>query len=247
MAMRFSARLAVLASVTVVAGLVALFPARVAYSWLAPPDLALSGIGGSVWDGSAAEASIRGLYVRDLRWQFRPGLLLRGGIFFTLQAVPPGGFLEGTAGVTASGAVSLTDLRASTPLDEIHRLLPVPAVSGKANVRLERLTIKQGLPTVADGFIEIENLVASWVNRQPLGAFRLELRTQASGIVGTLEGIGALVDVAGSAELRSDRRWEVVALLAANQRTPVEMRQQLAFVGPANARGQYEFRRNGQL
>jgi len=35
--------------------------------------------------------------------------------------------------------------------------------------------------------------------------------------------------------------------VAANERTPPEMRQQLPLIGPGNDRGQYEFRRSGQL
>ena len=38
-------------------GLLAVFPARVAYRWLAPPQLAMTGIEGSVWRGGAAAAA----------------------------------------------------------------------------------------------------------------------------------------------------------------------------------------------
>ena len=41
-------RLIIAGILTLVAGLIILFPARVAYNWIAPPGISLSGISGSI-------------------------------------------------------------------------------------------------------------------------------------------------------------------------------------------------------
>ena len=245
--MQNRARLALIAGLTFILGVLAVFPARVAYQWFAPPGVALSGMAGSVWHGSAAEASLNGFYLRDLRWRIQPARLLRGGLFYRLEASPPSGFVDASAGVTATGALVIQDLRMSLSLSGLHLALPVPAISGSASLQFERLRVADGVPTDADGLLQVESLVVPWVNRQPLGGYRVEFMTRDSGIIGTIEDADAIVDVAGTIEVRENRRWELVLLVAANERTPPEMRQQLPLIGPGNDRGQYEFRRSGQL
>lgn len=245
--MQNRARLALVAAVTFLIGVVAFFPSRVAYQWLAPPGVTLSGMAGSVWHGAAAEASLHGFYLRDLRWRLRPVRLLRGGLFYQLEARPPSGFVDATAGVTLTGSLVVENLRLSLSLSGLHLALPVPAINGNASLQFEHLRVADGLPTDADGFVQVESLVVPWVNRQPLGGYRVEFMTRESGVIGTIEDAEAIIDVAGTIELREDRRWELVLLVAANERTPPEMRQQLPLIGPGNDRGQYEFRRSGQL
>lgn len=245
--MRARDRLALVAGLTFAIGVLVFFPARVAYQWVAPSGLSLSGIEGTVWRGSAAEASLNGFYLRDLRWQLRPARLLQGGLFYRLEAAPPSGFVDATAGVTATGALVVQDLRMSLSLAGLHLALPVPPIDGNASLQFRRLRVADGLPTEADGLVQVASLVVPWVNRQPLGGYRVEFMTRDSGIIGTIEGSDAIVDVAGTIEVREDRRWELVLLVAAVERTPPEMRQQLPLIGPGNDRGQYEFRRSGQL
>lgn len=245
--MRNPVRLALVAGVTFVIGVLAFFPARVAYQWFTPSGVTLSGMAGSVWHGSAAEASMNGFYLRDLRWRWRPAGLLRGGLFYRLEASPPSGFLDATVGVTATGALLVQDLRMSLSLSGLHLALPVPAINGSASLQFDSLRIAAGIPTGADGILQVADLIVPWVNRQSLGGFRVEFMTRESGLIGTFEDTDAIVDVAGTLEVREDRRWELVLLVAANEMTPPEMRQQLPLIGPGNDREQYEFRRSGQL
>lgn len=245
--MRRSTGLAVAAGVTFVVGLLTLFPARVAYQWFAPPGAALSGISGSVWKGRAAEASFNGFYVRDLGWSLQPAGLFKGGLYVAVEASPPSGFLDGVVGLSAGGAIILQDLRLSMSLDSLHRFLAVPQTSGNASLRFDRLRIEDGAPTAAEGIGEVAGLAVRWSSSQVLGDFRAEFMTGDAGILGTIEDVNAIVDVAGTLRVGLDRRWELLLLLAANDATPAAMREQLAFVGPLNERGQYEFRRAGQL
>ena len=63
---------------TIVVGMVITLPARVAYQWLSLPDVALSGLHGTVWKGKADAANVRGVYLEDLTWHIKPLQLFLG-------------------------------------------------------------------------------------------------------------------------------------------------------------------------
>src|SRR5690606_9138686 len=68
-------------------GLVALFPARVAYRALAPEGVSLAGLSGTLWNGAAAESSLGGVYLSELTWRFRPLALFTGKAGFAVSAM----------------------------------------------------------------------------------------------------------------------------------------------------------------
>ena len=78
-------RLIIAGVVAFVAGLVVLFPARVAYDWFAPPDLGVSGISGSVWSGAATHVKAGNVYVANLKWRFRPFRLITGKLAYAVS------------------------------------------------------------------------------------------------------------------------------------------------------------------
>ncbi|NIO14089.1 MAG: type II secretion system protein GspN, partial [Xanthomonadales bacterium] len=87
--------LLIIAALTLVIGLVALFPARIAYQWAATEGVSVSGIQGSVWRGRADALNAGGVYLRDVRWAARPWHLLTGRMLYRVEAAPVAGFLEG--------------------------------------------------------------------------------------------------------------------------------------------------------
>ena len=60
-------RLAKVGLLVFVAGLILLFPARVAYRWFAPAEFVASGISGSVWNCHALVATAFGTYFLYMR------------------------------------------------------------------------------------------------------------------------------------------------------------------------------------
>lgn len=73
-------RLIIVGLITLIVIMLATFPARVAYHWFAPVELRLSGIAGSVWNGSAVEGVAGGAYIRNIAWRFKPLSLLSGNL-----------------------------------------------------------------------------------------------------------------------------------------------------------------------
>ena len=228
-----------------IVGLFVLFPARVAYQWFAPPQVILSGISGTVWDGAAREATVDGLYLRDLDWRFQPLDLFTGKLGFVVESKLASGFVEGEVAF-GIGMIRARNLKALLPLQTIGAVAALGA-SGSLSADLVEIKVVDGLPTVADGSLEVAGLTLPYVQREPLGGFKAEMFTGDSGITASLEDTAAVLDFAGSLQLAFDGAYEFYAQVGPTDRTSPQLRQQLQFVGPQNDRGQYEIRQNGRL
>lgn len=240
-------RLVIAFALTLLAGLIVSFPARVAYHWFAPESVALSGISGTLWRGTASQANIGGLYLGELRWRLRPLALLRARASFDIAASPAGGVLDGNAAIGVGGDVYLAKTRAALPLDAIAEIVGVPGLRGTATANIERLQLSDGLPGSADGNAEVRGLVLPMVSPQPIGGYRVEFFTQEDGVVASVEDTDGFVDIAGRLLISRDRSYEFLGQLAPKAETPAAVVDQMQFLGSPNARGQYELRLEGKL
>lgn len=240
-------RLIAAALIAFVAGAVLVFPARVAYRWFAPPEIALSGIEGSVWRGAASNAAIYGMYARDLEWRFRPLKILAGRLSYRISATPIGGFVDGEVSVAVGGTLRITDLRASVPLGVVAEIVRLPGLGGLANAQFERLELLDGVPTAADGVLEVASLRVPLVAPAAIGGYEAEFFTESDAVVASVEDTDGLIDVAGRLILKPDRSYQFLGQIAPKAETPDSLRSQMQFLGSANARGQYELRLEGSL
>lgn len=232
---------------TLALGLIIMFPARVAIGWFVPSEIAISGIKGSVWSGSADEAAVNGIYLRDVRWDLNTLRLFTGGLSYSVEATPASGFFDSDISISFDGALSLSDLTAALPLELFADLIGVPGLKGSANLVFERVEIVDGLPIAADGTVQVANLIIPAVGRESLGGYMAEFFTQNNGIVASIEDTDGVLDMAGSLELRTDRSFKFTALANAKPEAPQHLHRQLQQLPPANDRGQRELRLEGVL
>jgi general secretion pathway protein N len=233
--------------VTLFVGLVIMFPARVAYNWFAPPGIALSGIDGTIWHGSAAAGMAGGLYLTNVDWKMQPGKLLRGRVGYGVEADASSGFMKTDIALGSGGRASLSNLSASLSLASLQEFVRMPGLSGALSLRFERLDLENGLPVAAAGTAEIANLRAPLIHREPIGGFRAEFFTQDSGVVASVEDTQASIDMAGSLTISSDRTYQFIGKVAPKDDTPDRLREQMKFLGSPNDRGQFDMRLEGQL
>lgn len=232
---------------TFAVGMLVFFPARVAYQWFSPPALVVGGISGSIWSGTAVEAAVAGVYLRDLRWCINPGALFAGELSYSIAASPVTGFIEATVALGITGTVAVSDLSASLPLRAVESASGIPGLDGTLNLRFERLTVVDGLLVAADGVAEISNLVVPIVHHGSIGGYRAEFFTQESGIGASIEDTDGLIDLAGSLQIAADRSYRFIGQVAAKPETPGNIRQQMRFLPPTGKEGQHEFRLEGRL
>ena len=245
--MKLRSRLAFTGVAVLLIGLVALFPARVAYYWASPPGVGIAGIDGTVWSGRAREGEVAGVYLRDISWRLRPLAIFTGRLAYAVEAEAASGFASADLALGFGGSVVLQDLTASLSLRAFQQLVGMPGLDGAVSLKFERLELENGIPVAANGILEVANLRAPIVHRSPIGGFRAEFFTQDTGIVASVEDVNAVVDLAGSLSLGSDRSYQFIGQVAPTDSTPSEMREQMRFLGSPNERGNYEVRLEGQL
>ena len=237
--------LLVVAFLTVMIALLATFPARVAYSWVSPPFVQISGIKGTIWHGTASEFSTHGVYLTDLSWTMRPLQLLTGKAVYQVSGSPVAGFFESEVAVSFGGAVTLRDLRASLPLQMFAGAAKIAGLRGSASLQFERLQLVEGRPAAMDGTVNVADLVVPLVSGSSLGGYSAEFFTQNNGIVASVEDTDGVIDLAGSLQLSDDKSYAFLGQVAAKPNTPDAIRRQLRFLPPGSNSGQHELRLEG--
>jgi general secretion pathway protein N len=229
-------------------GVLAIFPARVAYRWFSPPTVALAGIEGTVWSGRADHASVSGVYVRNLEWSARPLSLLMLRPTYHARGELVSGFVEGIFSVGLGNRIRMEDVSASVSLSTLAEAVNLPQLSGTANLRLDALDIRAGVPVAATGTVEVSQLfVPAIYRRAPIGGYRAEFFTQPEGIVASVEDTDGIIDVAGSLTVGADRNYVFLAAIAPKDGADEGLRNQMRFLGTPDERGQYELRLEGTL
>jgi general secretion pathway protein N len=232
---------------TFVSALVILFPARVAYDWFVPDAVQASGLEGSAWSGSVSEASVAGLYLRDLQWHMQPLQLLTGKLALSIEASPPQGFLEADVAVGIGGDLTLANVNASLPLSAFAGIARVPGLAGDASIQFRELRLRDRLPIVADGTLNVADLVAPMIDASTIGGYRAEFITGDDAVVASIEDVNGVFDLAGSLTISADRKYQFLGKVAATEETSEKLRRQLRFLGSPNDRGQHDIRLEGQL
>jgi general secretion pathway protein N len=240
-------RFVIIGVITLLLGLLVIFPARVAHHWFTPAGVAISGIQGSIWRGHALEGEMGGIYVRNLNWRMRPWQLFTGELAYSVEADALSGFINGDVAIGVGGSASIRNLTASLSLQSVQSIVRMSGLDGTANLQFERLVFENGIPVAADGTLEVANLLAPLIHRSPVGGFRAEFFTQESGVMASVEDTDAIVDLAGSLSVSADRTYRFLAQVAPKSTTPEDLREQMRFLGTPNERGQYELRLEGQL
>jgi len=235
------------AAITLVLGLIVMFPARVAIGWFMPADVAIAGIQGSVWRGSATEAAVNSVYLRDIEWHLNILRLFTGQLSYSVEATPISGFLESDVSIGYSGALTVSELTAALPLHLLADAANVPGLQGNVSLTFERIEIVDNLVTAADGTAQFADLMIPVFGRDSLGGYKAEFFTQNNGITASIEDTDGVLDMAGSLQISTDRSFEFIALVIAKPEAPQGIRQLLQTLPAANNRGQRELRYEGIL
>lgn len=239
--------LLIVAVLTVVLALTVMFPARIAYRWASPPDFAVSGIQGTVWHGSADAVAASGLYLRDVSWRIKPLNFFTAKAAYGITGSPASGFVEGVVALGFGGRITVSDLTASLPLPMFADALNIRGLDGSARLQFEQIKLRNGIPTAADGTVQVDNLVAPRLSRDSIGGYRADFSTQENGISASVEDTDGVVDLAGSFELNDDRSYGFLGQIVAKPEAPATLQRQMQYLGPANERGQRELRLEGSL
>lgn len=234
-----------IALVTLVVGMIAMFPARVAYQWASSPLISMSGIKGTIWSGSASEFGTNGVYLSDLRWKIRPLKLFTGKASYMISGTPVSGSFDAEIAIGLGGKVTLQNLAAFVPMQMLEGAANIPGLRGSASLQFERLELVDGRPAALNGSIDVANLVVPMLSRASLGGYRADFFTQDNGIMASVQDTDGIVDLAGSLEVRFDGSYAFLGKVRAKPNTPDSIATQMRYLPPADENGQHELRLEG--
>ncbi len=229
------------------------FPASTAYRWFAPDELRLSGIGGTVWSGSAALGSVGDVGFHELQWRLQPWSLFLARVGGELQTRFADGLLTTRIEATLS-QMTLRDLRASASLSGLRDQLPLGGIEGLVSVDFTLLRIQDNWPVEAVGEIRVGELavppmLAPGGALIPLGNYRIRFAASPSPVlVGNFEDQGGPLEVSGSVRLTRDRNYVIQGVARTLPNTPLALSQGLDIMtAPPDASGLRAFSLSGSL
>jgi general secretion pathway protein N len=229
------------------------FPAATAIRWFAPEQFRASGISGTIWQGSAALASLPGIPMRDLRWSISGPSLLIGRLSGDLSARLSSGFVE--TGFSASfGSASLREMRVGTSLVTFAGLLPLRGTRGQVAVDLGRLTIVDGWPSEAVGSVrisslEVEPFAGAGNQMIRLGDYEASFNDESAPIISAeIRDTGGPLELNGTLQLFPNREYDLSGQLRPRADAQPELVQGLSIMlPPPDANGFRNFSWPGSL
>jgi general secretion pathway protein N len=227
--------------------LVVTFPARVAFNWFAPPDMHLSGISGSVWNGSAAEGLAAGAYIQDIAWRLKPASILSGQLEFATSSKPASGALTSDVAISLDGSLTLSNVSGHIPLDLIHPAFQQNMISGDVSFNFATVVVKNGLPFDIVGNVTVANFFVPELSTASLGDYSADVRKSEAGITAMIDDTSGVLDVSATITLSPDNNYQVLGDVAARPDAPPSIAQQLQLLGSADERGFRSFRFEGSL
>ncbi len=175
-------------------------PAASVFGWSGlTRTVAMQGVNGTVWSGSASAASVnlaaagqdqadRSLYLGRLRWRFQPFSLLTGRVEYLVEADGPTiAGLRGRVSPAGEGGVRLLRTRGRARIDAVAPLIAVPMLGGLSGVvdfDLDRVVLSGaadgGWPQHADGRLQLLGVSVPLLGTDSLGDFRVSFRSEGT-------------------------------------------------------------------
>jgi general secretion pathway protein N len=247
--MRFGTLLAALGALLFLIFVVALWPARIAVVWLVPDGAQLTGVSGTVWEGSAARVRIGVMDVGSLRWEASPLSFLTLSPTWQLEASRPGGFARGTVTIRGTSELEVTELELGATLDTLATWIDLAGTRGNVSAFVDELALESGRITALAGRVNLDSLQPMGLREADLGALQIDVPPGQSGpFLGSLVAVsGPLMIEEGRVEVEPGGRFLVEGLVAPKPDAPEMIAQGLQFLGQADDRGFRRFRQEGSL
>lgn len=238
-----SRRIRLLAGIGVVAllaSLLMLVPARVAWRWAGLPPGIASGITGTIWHGEIRHLAFQGgrLMMGPVRWQVKPSRLLLGTVAAGVRAELPDGFLTTDIGLSITGTLTLSNLEAAAPM---AWLAPGVADPGsQLAARFDRLVLAKGWIATAVGTLKMAGVilpVATGSAPMRPGSYTLTFAAHdvpaGQPLEGELKDDGGPLELSGTVKLSPSRSYEIRGTAKARPNAPPEVGNALTMLGPA--------------
>ncbi len=215
------------------------------------PALNLSGLSGTVFEGSASAVGVQGRTVaRPLSWTFSPWSLLFAQLGFRVAGALEGLVFEGRVAKTFGGAVAIDAMQGAGSLKGLLNLtgdsfLPV---DGHVAVTIDSLRMVGNFPKSLTGEIQVKSLRWS-LAREPtlLGDLAIAISTEADVIVARVSPVSGPLDVGGEIRVLADRSYEVDLKVKAQPGAPEAVQNLVRTLGESDTEGYFRIKTRAAL
>lgn len=225
-------------------------PASVVLSRLGSAGITASGVSGSIWNGKAQVLQIGGANIGSVEWDLHVLPLFTLHLNANVKVSRVDGFAATELSVGPGGKVTLEGLTASLPLGALNHP-QLTGWDGQLNAKFARLTLEKGWPTAVDGTLDAVDVTGPPRRPANVGSYRVVFDPAASTaelLQGAISDAGnGPLQINGTVRLKSDRSYEVDALVATNANTPQNLARALEFLGPPDPQGRRQFSMAGAL
>jgi general secretion pathway protein N len=215
-----------------------------------PPELALSGVAGTIWSGSAAHLSVNGHALGATDWSCRPWRLVMLEWSCHVSVKPSGGEITGELSGGFDGVIDGRDITGRVPISVFEGVATPRDWIGMLQIDVERLRIVQQRPEDAAGTLILRGLKAPGAAGQLLGDFELVVGEGAVGtdtLTGRLRDLGGPLHVRGAIELNRDGSYLLSGEAAPGPGAGPAIFDTLSFLGSPDDLGRRPFTIEGTL
>lgn len=229
--------------------LVALWPARTAVSWLVPPGASLTGVSGTVWNGSAGHVRIGVMDLGRLTWDAHASSFLLGRPKWDLRAERPDGFISATVTVRGTQDIEASDVRVAAALQSLSAWIELAGTDGNLSVSLPAFRLADDKIAALEGQVVLDSVKPMGLRDIDLGTMEAVIPAGQSGpFIGTVAALsGPLKIDQGRVEIQVDGNYVVEGLVGPQPDAPETITQGLQFLGQADSQGMRRFRQTGSL
>lgn len=233
--------------------LVVQFPADRAYAmWKTGPGaqqkVVLSGLSGTVWQGSAQQALIDGQRLQGLEWHLKPWTVLFGKLSLDYEVRLDDGFLRGSLAADPQGAVAFDALEAKLPLAQLSiKALAALRPAGVVNLNLQDVDWNGQALLSAQGRVVWTGAGINLFQPLQFGDLALTLETRDDAVVGQLSDGGGPLQADGLLTLKPDGSYQFSGSFAARDGTQSPLGRALKSLGRPGADGRIQVSQSGTL
>lgn len=215
------------------------------------PGFSAQSVQGSAVQGAAQSVQLSATArLETIAWRLRLFPLLLGRLEYDLQLSAPELNIRGIASLGWDRQLRLVALNGQLPLPRAIALAgrPPPPLNGTLELDNVALRLNRDYrPTEVGGLIHLRNLGTSFGNPLSLGNFDIQLQTQASALVASVQDQGGPLQLNGSLTLDPDGRYRFTAQAAPRDQNNRELYQALGLLGRPDGNGKWMFDFAGSL
>lgn len=229
--------------------LVVTLPTAQVLQWVDTRPAQLSGVGGSVWHGSAQRVKVDQVSADDVRWRFLPARLLWGEVAFGVQAQYEGGPAAGRVSADWRRELHLREFSYRLDAKRLADFMPLPIAefSGEIVTDLDQVTMQNGQLQTVSGRVRWDKATLTAPFQTLLGDYRVNLRTTERGHRAEVRGEGGSLAAEGEVRVQQNGRFNAEITLTPARNAPSELVQQLGFFARRQRGGKYLIRQSGSL